>query len=60
MTVALHPTLPGSYPNFGPEGFAGGERDCLDEPSVASTGGTAMPDAFEMQSMGCRGAGTRH
>lgn len=59
VTVALHPTLPGSYPNFGPEGFAGGEQDCLEEPSMPSTGGTAVPDAFEMQSMGRRGAGTR-
>lgn len=59
VTVALHPTLPGSYPNFGPEGFTSGERDCLEEPSVPSTGGTTVPDAFEMQSMGCRGAGAR-
>uniref|UniRef100_A0A8C3K872 Patched 2 n=1 Tax=Calidris pygmaea TaxID=425635 RepID=A0A8C3K872_9CHAR len=56
VTVALHPTLPGSYPNFGPEGFASGEHDCLEEPS---TGGTAMPNAFEMQSMGRHGTGTR-
>ncbi|NWT02443.1 PTC1 protein, partial [Mionectes macconnelli] len=56
VTVALHPTLPGSYPSFSPEGFAGGERDCLDEPSVPSTSGTAVPDAFEMQSMGHHGA----
>lgn len=59
VTVALHPTLPGSYPNFGPEGFTSGERDCLEEPSVPSTGGITVPDAFEMQSMGCRGAGAR-
>ncbi|NWZ56138.1 PTC1 protein, partial [Haliaeetus albicilla] len=59
VTVALHPTLPGSYPNFGPEGFAGGEQDCLEEPSMPSTGGATVPDAFEMQSMGRRGAGTR-
>lgn len=59
VTVALHPTLPGSYPSFGPEGFTSGEHDCLEEPSVASTGGTAMPDAFEMQSMGRHGTGTR-
>lgn len=60
VTVALHPTLPGSYPSFGPEGFASGERDCLEEPSVPSTGGTTISDAFEMQSMGRRGAGARH
>uniref|UniRef100_A0A663MAD2 Patched 2 n=1 Tax=Athene cunicularia TaxID=194338 RepID=A0A663MAD2_ATHCN len=58
VTVALHPTLPGSYPNFSTEGFTGGaERDCLEEPSVPSTGGTAVPDTIEMQSMGHRGAG---
>lgn len=60
VTVALHPTLPGSYPNFGPEGFASGERDCLEEPSMPSTGGTTVPDAFEMQNMGHRGTGTWH
>uniref|UniRef100_A0A8D0EPH8 Patched 2 n=1 Tax=Strix occidentalis caurina TaxID=311401 RepID=A0A8D0EPH8_STROC len=60
VTVALHPTLPGSYPNFSAEGFASGaERDCLEEPSVPSTSGTAVPDTFEMQSMGHRGAGAR-
>ncbi|XP_064927625.1 protein patched homolog 2 isoform X2 [Columba livia] len=56
VTVALHPTLPGSYPSFGPEGFASGEQDCLEEPSTAST---AMPNAFEMQSLGHHGAGAR-
>lgn len=56
VTVALHPTLPGSYPSFGPEGFASGEQDCLEEPS---TGSTAMADAFEMQSLGRHGAGAR-
>ncbi|XP_030914572.1 protein patched homolog 2 [Geospiza fortis] len=49
VTVALHPTLPGSYPTFSPEGFTSGERDCLDEPS---TSGAAVPDTFEMQNMG--------
>uniref|UniRef100_A0A8B9ISI2 Patched 2 n=1 Tax=Amazona collaria TaxID=241587 RepID=A0A8B9ISI2_9PSIT len=59
VTVALHPTLPGSYPSFIPEGFTSSERDCLEEPSVPSTSSTTMPDTFEMQSMGCHGAGTR-
>uniref|UniRef100_A0A803VDM8 Patched 2 n=1 Tax=Ficedula albicollis TaxID=59894 RepID=A0A803VDM8_FICAL len=56
VTVALHPTLPGSYPNFSPESFASSERDCLDEPS---TSGTAVPNAFEMQNMGHHGASAR-
>lgn len=59
VTVALHPTLPGSYPSFIPEGFTSSERDCLEEPSVPSTSSTTMPDTFEMQSMGCHGAGAR-
>lgn len=46
VTVALHPTLPGSYPSFGTE------TDGLEEPG-------AVPDAFEMQSLGHHGAGTR-
>lgn len=54
VTVALHPTLPGSYPTFSPEGFASSEQDCLDEPS---TSGTAVPDTFEMQNMGHHRAG---
>lgn len=49
VTVALHPTLPGSYPVFGTEG------DSLEEPGVPS----AVPEAFEMQSLGGHGAGTR-
>ncbi|NXE36799.1 PTC1 protein, partial [Ptilorrhoa leucosticta] len=56
VTVALHPTLPGSYPNFSPEGYTVSERDHLDEPS---TSGTAVPDTFEMQNMGHHGAGAR-
>uniref|UniRef100_A0A672UVU7 Patched 2 n=1 Tax=Strigops habroptila TaxID=2489341 RepID=A0A672UVU7_STRHB len=59
VTVALHPTLPGSYPSFIPEGFTSSERDCLEEPSMPSTSSTTMPDTFEMQSMGCHGAGAR-
>ncbi|CAN8217369.1 unnamed protein product [Coccothraustes coccothraustes] len=54
VTVALHPTLPGSYPTFSPEGFSSSERDCLDEPSTSST---TVPDTFEMQNMGHHGAG---
>uniref|UniRef100_A0A669PDD7 Patched 2 n=1 Tax=Phasianus colchicus TaxID=9054 RepID=A0A669PDD7_PHACC len=46
VTVALHPTLPGSYPSFGTE------TDSVEEPST-------MPDSFEMQSLGRHGAGTR-
>lgn len=46
VTVALHPTLPGSYTSFGTE------TDSLEEPS-------AVPDSFEMQSLGRHGAGTR-
>uniref|UniRef100_A0A8C3QQF3 Patched 2 n=1 Tax=Cyanoderma ruficeps TaxID=181631 RepID=A0A8C3QQF3_9PASS len=56
VTVALHPTLPGSYPNFSPEGFTSSERDCLDEPSTSCT---AVPDTFEMQNMGHHRAGAR-
>lgn len=56
VTVALHPTLPGSYPNFSPEGFTSSERDCLDEPSIS---GTAVPNTFEMQNMGHHRADTR-
>ncbi|KAL2301821.1 hypothetical protein Nmel_011220 [Mimus melanotis] len=56
VTVALHPTLPGSYPSFSPEGFASSERDCLDEPSTSST---AVPNTFEMQNMGHHGASAR-
>uniref|UniRef100_A0A8C2TH14 Patched 2 n=2 Tax=Coturnix japonica TaxID=93934 RepID=A0A8C2TH14_COTJA len=47
VTVALHPTLPGSYPSFGTE------TDSLEEPST-------VPDSFEMQSLERHGAGTRH
>ncbi|NWZ20354.1 PTC1 protein, partial [Asarcornis scutulata] len=49
VTVALHPTLPGSYPVFGTE------ADSLEEPGVPS----AVPEAFEMQSLGGHGAGAR-
>ncbi|KAM8805794.1 LOW QUALITY PROTEIN: protein patched homolog 2 [Eudromia elegans] len=55
VTVALHPTLPGSYASFG-----GGETDCLEEPVPRPMpGGSSVPNAFELQNLGRHGTGAR-